>query len=92
MQQKVKLETAEWEITAISLRCDYIADVVTVRVSRDWLAKCAWYLKYKQKATKESEEKIDKVTKHRIGKCVGPDCSVVTKYREKLIEEEFGKR
>lgn len=91
VQPAVKLETANWEKTAISLRCDSIDDFVTVMVNREWIAKCAWYLRYKLKATKENKQKIDKTIKGRIDKCEGHDCPVVTKYRDKLIEEERGK-
>jgi len=83
IQPSVELKAANWEITAITLRCDYIGDVVTVMVNRDWLAKCTWYLKHKLSTSKENKQRIDK--------CVGPDCPVVKKYRAKLIEEEFGK-
>lgn len=88
----VKFEGANWEITAISLRCDYIGDIVTVRVTRDWLATCAWYLKYKTNATKQSKQKIEKAIKQRIDKCLGPDCPIIAEYREKLIKEEFGEK
>ena len=87
-----KLGPANWEITAFSFGCDYIGDTVTVRVTRDWLAKCAWYLKYKTDTPKGRKQEIDKVIKHRIDKCLGPDCPLVAKYREKLIEEAFGKK
>ena len=87
-----KLGPANWEITAFSFGCDYIGDTVTVRVTRDWLATCAWYLKYKANVTKQSGQKTDKAIKQGIEKCLGPDCPAVTKYREKLIEEEFGKK
>ncbi len=33
-----------------------------------------------------------KAIKQRINKCLGPDCRLVAKYREKLIEEELGKK
>jgi hypothetical protein len=92
VQPTVKLETANWEITAIALRCDYIGDFVTVRVNRDWLAKCAWYLKYKLNEKKENKPKIDKTIKGRIDKCVGPDCLIVTKYRDQLVEEDLGRK
>jgi hypothetical protein len=75
-------ERANWEVTAIALPCDYIGDFVTVRVSGDWLAQCAWYLKYKSNASKE---KFDGIIMGKIDKCVGPDCP-------KLIEEEFEKK
>ena len=82
-------ERANWEVTAIALKCDYIGDFVTVRVSGDWLAQCAWYLKYKSNASKE---KFDGIIMGKIDKCVGPDCPIVTGYRDKLIEEEFEKK
>jgi len=91
MEPTGKFEPANWEITAFSFRCDYIGDMVTLRVTRDWLAACAWYLKYKANITKERERKIDQVVKQTIDKCLGPNCPIVTKYREKLIQEEFGK-
>ena len=82
-------ERANWEVTAIALPCDYIGDFVTLRVSRDWLAKCAWCLKYKLNTSKE---RFDDTIKVKIDKCVGPDCPIVAGYRDKLIEEEFGKK
>jgi len=91
IQSSVELEPPNWEITAAALPCDCVGDLVTVRVKRDWLAECAWYRKYKLDASKGNKEKLDKTIKQGIDKCVGPDCPVVTKYRDKLIEEEFGK-
>jgi hypothetical protein len=91
IQSSVKLEPGNWEITTIGLRCDYTSDFVTIIVNRDWMAKCAWHLKYKLNASKAQTEKIGKTTKQRIDKCVGTDCPIVTEYRDKLIEEELGK-
>ncbi len=87
-----KLEPANWEITAFSHLCDHIGETVTVRVTRDWVATCAWYLKYKTDVPNRRKQEIDKIIKLRIDKCLGPDCPSVTKYREKLIEEEFGRK
>jgi hypothetical protein len=91
IQPRTKFERANWEITAIALRCDYIGDVVTVMVDRDWRVKCAWYLKYKLNSTQGKKQKIYKTIKGKINKCIGRDCPVVCKYREKLIAEELGK-
>ena len=86
-----KLEPANWEITAFSFQCDPINEVVTVRVTRDWAATCVWYLNYKANATKQSGQKISRAVKQSsIDKCLGPNCPIVTKYLEKLIQEEFG--
>lgn len=88
-----KFEPANWEITAFSLQCDHIREVVTVRVTGHWSATCAWYLENKADATKQSGQKIGKAVKQSsIDKCLGPNCPIVTKYREKLIQEEFGKK
>ncbi len=92
MEPTGKLEPANWEITAFSLQCDHINEVVTVRVTRDWTATCAWYLKYKTNAAKQSGQKIGKAVKQSsIDKCLGPNCPIVTEYRKKLIQEEFAK-
>jgi hypothetical protein len=85
-------ERANWDVTAMALPCDYIGDMITVRVTRDWVAGCAWYVKHKSNRTKGSKEKHDKIIKERTEKCVGPDCPIVAQYRDKLIEEEFGKK
>ncbi len=93
MEPTGKLEPANWEITAFSLQCDRISEVVTVRVTRDWAAACAWYLKHKADATKQKGQKTVKASKQSsIDKCLGPICPIVTKYREKLIQEESGKK
>ncbi len=91
MEPTGKLQPANWEITAFSLKCNHIGDKVTLRVTRDWLAACAWYLKYKANVTKRSGKKMEKGIKQSIDKCLGPSCSIIRKYREKLIQEEFGK-
>lgn len=92
MQPTSKPQTANWEITAISFRCDYIDDFATVRVHRDWLATCTWYLKYKTDASKGNRQTLDPIVQPRINKCVGPDCPLVRAYRDKLIKEESGEK
>ncbi len=90
IQAKGKAEPAKWEITATTLHCDFIDDLVTITVTRDWLAKCSWYLQYKGN-TDKNQPKIDRATKGKITKCKGPDCPAVTKYRDKLMAEESEK-
>ncbi len=91
MEPTGKLKPANWEITAFSLQCDHINEIVTIRVSRDWTAACAWQLKYNAAVTKQSRQEMDKAVKKSAGKCLGSNCPIVTKYRDKLIQEEFGK-
>lgn len=90
-QPAAGLETADWEITAISLRCDCIGQFVTVMVNRDRPARCSWYLKFKSKTAKGKKPKISKPVKEKMEKCTGPDCPAVIRYREKLVEEELRK-
>ena len=91
-QTGVDLERANWEITAAALPCDYVDDLITVRVTRDWAAECAWYAKYKSSRSKGNKQRLEKRIKERTEKCMGPECPIVAQYREKLIEEEFGRK
>jgi hypothetical protein len=92
IQSGEKLKSANWEITAIGLHCDYIDDFITVKVNRDWLAECPWCIRYKMKTAKGNKKKFGKAIMQKIEKCVGPDCPIIAKYRDKLIEEELGKK
>ncbi len=91
-QPSEELERANWEVTAAALPCDYIGELITVRVTRGWVADCGWYFKYKPDRSEGNKQKLEKASKGKIDRCVGPDCPIVTKYRDKLIEEEFGKK
>jgi hypothetical protein len=44
------------------------------------------------KTSKGNKQKFGKIIMQKIEKCVGPDCPVIAKYRDKLIEEELGKK
>lgn len=83
-----ELQQANWQVTATTIRCDLVDDFVTIMVYKDWTTKCAWYNRHKQKEAAGEERKIDKKMKLKIEKCVGPECSYMTDYRDKLIEEE----
>jgi hypothetical protein len=61
-------------------------------VNKDWSTRCAWYNRYKAKATVDKKQKFEKKIRQKIEKCAGPDCSYVSEYRGKLIKEEFGEK
>lgn len=90
MQGKIP-EPAKWETTATTLRCESIDRYVTLTVSREWLGKCAWCLKYKTPAG-QNAPRMTKAIREKLKKCAGPDCPVVAKYRDRLLAEETAKR
>ena len=91
-EAKVELKPAKWQITAATIRCDLVDDFVTIMVNNDWSMRCAWYNRYKQKALEDKKQKFDKAIRVKIEKCAGPECSYVTDYRDKLIQEESGSK
>jgi len=91
MQSTTKPESAKWAITAKKLWCELIEDYVTLTVTKEWLAKCTWFLKYKAR-TGQNAPRMNNTVREKINKCAGPDCPVVTKYRDRLMAEEAPKK
>ncbi|HEX76580.1 MAG TPA: hypothetical protein G4O12_08405 [Dehalococcoidia bacterium] len=87
---KTELQPAKWQITAVTVRCELVDDFVTIVVNKDWTTRCTWYSRYKQKALEDKEQKFDNEIGLKMEKCAGPECSYVTDYRDKLIQEELG--
>ena len=75
IQARTELQPANWQTTII--------------VEKDWTTKCVWYNRYKQKAPDDKKQQIDKAVRLKTGKCTGPNCPLVTEYRDKLVQEEF---
>ena len=86
---RTDLKPGNWQVTATTLQCEYVGDAVTIMVDKDWTTRCAWYHRYKQKAL-EDGKKFDRVIKMKIAKCLGHECPLALKYRDKLIQDEFG--
>ena len=84
-----ELQPANWQITATTIHCDKVDDFVTIMINKDWSMKCAWYNRYKQKTVDNPKQKFDKKIRAKMEKCEGPECSYLTEYRDKLIQEEF---
>ena len=81
-----------WQITVTTLYCDAVDDEVTLLVNKDWSVKCTGYLKYGE-SSKEMFKLLkqkSKQLKQRLA-CVGPECSRVIQYKEKLLTEETDK-
>ena len=89
---KEGIPLANWQVTATTIRCDLVDDFATLLVKNDWVAKCVWYNRYKQKALEDKKRRFDKHISLKIEKCAGPTCRYVVEYQDKLIEEESGRK
>lgn len=80
---------AKWQVTATTVNCDKINDYVTFIVYKDWTCRCTWWAKYKKVADAQPGHKFSRPVKRNISKCDGKDCSFLSVYRDKLIDEEI---
>lgn len=85
---RTDIAQAGWQVTATTVRCGMVDDLVTIMVHGDWSAGCVWYNRYKKVAAENPKQKFDKEIKAKLSGCRGPDCSYVIDYRDKLIAEE----
>ncbi len=90
IKARTDLKPGNWQITATTIHCDYVDDDVTIMVDKDWTTRCTWYRRYKQKSLENRKQKFDQEIKLKIAKCLGTECPLALKYRDKLIQEEFG--
>jgi len=81
-----------WQVTVTTIYCDAVDDEVTLLVDKDWSAKCTGYQKYGE-PSKEMLKLLKRKSKQlkRQLECVGPECSRVIQYKEKLLTEETDK-
>ena len=80
-----------WQITATTIYCDAVDDEVTLLVYKDWSLKCTGYEKYASSRNNAIElAKKGRQLKRELA-CVGPECSRVLRYKEKLLSEEAKK-
>jgi hypothetical protein len=78
-----------WQVTATTIYCDAVADEVTVLVYKDGTAKCTGYTKYGELG-REGRVRLKKRSRElkRNIDCRGQGCSLVARYRDKLLAEE----
>ncbi len=90
MSENIRLKPAGWQVTATTVKCDRVDDFVTIMVNKDWSVHCSWYNRYKKAASGTGKRRLDAGLKKKIDCCIGPQCDLVTGYRDRLIREEFG--
>jgi len=82
----------DWQVTATTIYCDFVADEVTIVVYKDWSVKCTGHSKYGE-PDKQALGLLKKKSQQleRQLKCEGLQCQPITHYKEKLSAEEARK-
>ncbi len=78
----------DWQVTAYTFRCDYVADEVTILVYPDWSVKCSGNIKYTGSRDASVELVKRSLNLKKVLECKGLDCSFITEYKLKLQHEE----
>lgn len=79
---------AKWQACVSTVQCDMISEHVSIMVKNDWTSYCTWYRQFKdQSPGSRHKMKPDKKTRKKLELCMGPLCSNVISYRDKLINE-----
>ncbi|MCX5999551.1 MAG: hypothetical protein NTU41_08180 [Chloroflexi bacterium] len=66
----------DWQVTATTLECKYVADWAVVMIYADKTAKCAFV----NKNSKSSDGK------KKLKNCKWPDCPLVNEFREQAFK------
>lgn len=79
---------ADWQVTAVTIYCDAVGAEVTMVVNKDWSVKCTGCIDYGEPSgdgTKLPKKRSRKLKRQL--KCLGPECDLVIRYREKLFSQ-----
>jgi hypothetical protein len=76
----------DWQVTATTIYCDAVDEDVTIMVYSDGSTRCSGYIKYVEKANKETARILGVRAKrlNRNLRCEGPQDYRVTDYRDGL--------
>ena len=78
----------DWQVTAVTINCNSIAEEVTIIVKRDWSVQCTGF----QKLTVSRRARLELVnrslTMKRVLDCKGIQCPQIAAYIQKLQSEE----
>jgi hypothetical protein len=74
----------DWQITATTVYCEAVDDEVTLLVYADGTAKCTGLQKYA--ATGKKKDRATRTGKKR--RCREVDCTVLTRYRDSLLNNQ----
>ena len=78
----------DWQVTAVTIKCDAVAAEVTIIVKSDGSVKCTGF----ENLTSSRKARLDLVnrslTLKRVLDCPGTECKQVKEYLEKLQTED----
>ena len=66
-----------WQVTATTIQCDYVGDFAVLMVYGDGGVRCSYYGRYSEAKGKDSVKKLQN--------CKGPDCPLLTEFKEKAF-------
>ena len=81
----------DWQITAATLYCPFVADEATIIVNSDWTVRCTGYDKYAHGRRASVELVKRSIEKQQTLECQGLDCQTIASYKQKLKNEESAK-
>jgi len=88
-QVRSDVPSAKWHTCVSTVKCNVIDEHVSIMVKNDWTSHCTWYRQFKNPVPGSPKKiKPDNKTRRKIELCMGPLCSYVSSYRDKLIKEE----
>lgn len=88
-QVRENVPSAKWHTCVSTFKCDVIDEHVSIMVKNDWASHCTWYKEFKgQVPGSPKRTRLDKRTRRKIELCLGPFCSHLTGYRDKLMRDE----
>ncbi len=65
----------EWQVTATTVRCEFVSDLATIMVHPDGTAKCAHVNRHSK--AKDGKKKLQA--------CKWPDCQLVAEFSGKAL-------
>ncbi|RLC94220.1 MAG: hypothetical protein DRI39_03540 [Chloroflexi bacterium] len=65
----------DWQVTATTIKCQFVDDFATIMVYPDRTAKCAFVNRHSK--TKQGQK--------RLAACKWPNCQLVDEFRERAL-------
>lgn len=78
----------EWKTTAATIYCESVDDEITLLVAADGATACTGQQRFGN-PDKENARLLEEKARQagRTLACTGPDCTIITRYRTKLLNQ-----
>jgi len=81
----------DWQVTAVTINCSFVAEEVTIIVKNDWSVKCTGCEHYATSRNARLDLVKRSMALRRTLECKGLECKQITEYLQKLQAEETQK-